>query len=602
VELDLSRFKGMVPVEMTGTTEFPRIGELPYFLTLGGYAFYWFKLQHAAAPLSIRVAPESAVDVHEPPALFMGAAWDTLLDGNVRTLIERDLLGPFLQRQRWFGAKTRMLRAARFRDWGLLRRSPQPLFLTIVDAEFEDGGSERYFLPLTICPAADVRALQERDANAILASITGARKGVLFDGWLDDRFARQLLEAIERREQVKARHGSLRTRQTPAFAEARGEGALAPRRARSEQSNTSLIFGDRLILKLLRRVEPGINPDFEIGLHLTTKVHFDRAPAIAGAIELDVPGEDPWTLAVLQQFVESQADGWTHATEEARRFFETVENRQLRPPNLPRVSYGELMMMSVPAAAADAIGGYLSLAGKLGRRTGELHLFLAADASDPAFAPEPFTADDLRALSVDAAGQAQAALAALERHQELGRELLAKRELLLERIHQRRPLEFSSSKIRVHGDYHLGQVLWAEGDFYLLDFEGEPARPLSERRMKQSPLKDVAGMVRSFGYAAYAGLFAHTASRPASRDLLAAWAPVWETWTAATFLRGYFDTVEPARFVPQEPAQRDALLRLFVLDKALYELNYELNNRPDWVRIPLAGIMELLRPLNDDPL
>ena len=223
-----------------------------------------------------------------------------------------------------------------------------------------------------------------------------------------------------------------------------------------------------------------------------------------------------------------------------------------------------------------------------------MHLALASDASDPAFAPEPFTADDLKAISVDAMAQAQLAIETLERLN-TGFELLEQRDVLLERVRHRQALEFTSSKIRVHGDYHLGQVLWAEGDFYILDFEGEPARPMAERRRKQSPLKDVAGMVRSFGYAAFAALFAHTASRPSSFETLAPWAAAWETWTTAAFLRSYFDTVGDALFIPREITQRDELLRFFVLDKALYELNYELNNRPHWLRIPLTGIMEILR-------
>jgi maltose alpha-D-glucosyltransferase/alpha-amylase len=194
---------------------------------------------------------------------------------------------------------------------------------------------------------------------------------------------------------------------------------------------------------------------------------------------------------------------------------------------------------------------------------------------------------------MDAAAQAQQALATIERLR-VGTEILERRQRLLDAIHTPPALQFTTAKIRVHGDYHLGQVLWCEGDFYILDFEGEPARPLPQRRLKQSPLKDVAGMMRSFSYAAYAGLFAHTASRPAAFDALAPWATLWETWTTAAFLRGYFATVGSALFVPQQADQRDELLRFFVLDKALYELNYELNNRPDWLRIPLSGILRLL--------
>ncbi len=592
VELDLSRFKGMIPVEMLGLTEFPRIGELPYFLTLPGHAFYWFRLQQAAAPIAARVAPEQASDIPLAPALFMGAAWDTLLDGNVRTLIERDLLVGFLQRQRWFGAKARPMRAARFVDWGLLRRAPQPMFLTIVETEFEDGGRDRYFLPLTISSHTDVPGVEQRAPHAVLATITGARKGVLFDAWLDERFSRVLLETLERQDQVKTKRGSIHAVQTAQFSAARGQGDLTPRRVPGEQSNTSVIYGDRMILKLFRRIEPGINPDFEIGRQLTEKVGFSRVPPVAGALEHAGTAEPRATLAMLQRLVESQGDGWSHATDEVDRFYDHVEGRVV-PGAEPARTYTALMAAPIPQLARDTIGGYLRNAETLGRRTGEMHLALASDASHRDFAPEAFTAADLTAISAGAAAQARAALGTLERAR-TGAPLLERRQELLDAIHTPPAFEFAVSKIRVHGDYHLGQVLWSEGDYYILDFEGEPARPLAERRAKQSPLKDVAGMVRSFSYAAYAGLFAHTASRPAAFEALAPWARLWETWTTAAFLRGYFTTVGHALFIPQESAQRDALLSFFVLDKALYELNYELNNRPDWLRIPLSGILELL--------
>jgi maltose alpha-D-glucosyltransferase/alpha-amylase len=263
-----------------------------------------------------------------------------------------------------------------------------------------------------------------------------------------------------------------------------------------------------------------------------------------------------------------------------------------------------------PRTVQDAMGGYLETAATLGRRTAEMHTALASDASDRAFSPEPFTRDDLSALSMDASAQAQKALDALaqivERSAKRGqpvlsdsvrreaKQLLRSRQVLLNSIREAPSLDFVTSKIRVHGDYHLGQVLWSEGDFYILDFEGEPARPIAERRQKQSPLKDVAGMVRSYSYAAYAGLYAYTASRPSEFERLEPWARLWQTWASAAFLRAYFLTTGDALFVPTEATQREELLRLWMLDKALYELNYELNNRPDWVRIPLRGVLGLL--------
>jgi maltose alpha-D-glucosyltransferase/alpha-amylase len=594
LELDLSRFKGMIPVEMLGLTEFPKIGELPYFLTLSGYGFYWFKLQQAPAPITARIAVDEPAEVAETPALFMGVAWDTLLEGNVRTLIERDLLVTFLQRQRWFGAKARPVRAARFIDWGLLRRAPQPLFLTVVEVEFIDGGRDRYFLPLTIGSHGEMHGLQERSGHAILANITGARKGVLFDGWLDDRFARTLLEAIETQEQVRGRLGAIRAVQTARFAEIRGTDPLAPRRASAEQSNTSLIFGDRLILKLYRRLQPGLNPDFEIGRHLTERVGFTRVPAVAGALEHAGIAERPSTLASMHEFIESQGDGWAHATDEVRRFYDAVQSRKSPGTSPIGADYSRLASLDPPAEVRELIGGYFDTAVRLGRRTGELHVALASDGSDNAFAPEPFTATDLEAIKSSGLEEAEQAFAALAKQPAVAPELLERRQDVLNRIRRTPALEFSVSKIRIHGDYHLGQVLWAEGDFYILDFEGEPSKPIDVRRSKQSPLKDVAGMMRSFSYAAHAGLFAYTTATPDLFEHHLRWAEIWETWTTAGFLRGYFATVQHAGFIPQNDAQRDALLGLFVLEKALYELNYELNNRPEWLRIPVLGVRRLL--------
>jgi maltose alpha-D-glucosyltransferase / alpha-amylase len=319
-------------------------------------------------------------------------------------------------------------------------------------------------------------------------------------------------------------------------------------------------------------------------------------------------------VAMMQQLVESQADGWRHATEELSRFYDRIEGRDSPRDPLP-ATFADMIAARPPIPVVELMTGYLETALTLGRRTGELHLALASDARDPAFAPEPFTKDDLLAVAADATAQIQHAMEALQERVDRStrgakkaarvavsdeiaaeaKELLRARGPLLDSLRRVPTLEFTASKTRIHGDYHLGQVLWSEGDFYILDFEGEPARPLAMRRQKQSPMKDVAGMLRSFSYAAYAGLFAHTVSRPSEYARLEAWARLWQTWAGASFLRGYFESAGQALFVPTEPSQRDALLRLFVIDKALYELNYELNNRPDWVRIPLRGLLELIQ-------
>jgi maltose alpha-D-glucosyltransferase/alpha-amylase len=337
-----------------------------------------------------------------------------------------------------------------------------------------------------------------------------------------------------------------------------------------------VFFGPRFLMKVFRRVDEGVNPDFEVSRFLTERTMFDRTPRVAGAIEYDRPGCGPVTLAILQERVKHQADGWAHALAEIGRHFERADG--------------------------TAAGDYPAAAETLGRRTAELHLALSSDATDPAFAPEPITAADVEALREEIRIQARTAFDTLrdtlDRLTEAvippARRLLDVGPAAVVRFAARGTDVPAATKIRVHGDYHLGQVLWAEGDFYILDFEGEPAKPIAVRRSKQSALKDVAGMMRSFSYAAAAGLFASSAARPDAAEHLTRWSEQWEAWTTAAFLRGYFDAVDGALFVPAAAAQRDELLQLFVLEKALYELNYELNNRPDWLRIPLSGILRLL--------
>ena len=309
----------MTPVEMLGLTEFPRIGELPYFLTLGAVRASTgsgCSRRRRRSPRASRRRPPT--DVPHAPALLVGVAWETLLDGNVRTLIERDLLLPFLQRQRWFGGKARPTRSARFVDWGVLRRGPQPLFLTIVEVEFDDGGREQYFLPLTICAHADAKGLEERSPHASSrASPARARASCSTPGSTIASRGRCSTRSTARSRcrRSAARVRAVRTRRVRRAPRRRRRRTARSRACPREQSNTSIVYGDRLILKLFRRLQPGINPDFEIGRQLTERAGFTRVPAVAGRVRVRAAWRSSRrTLAMMQQLVESQGDGWTHAT------------------------------------------------------------------------------------------------------------------------------------------------------------------------------------------------------------------------------------------------------------------------------------------------
>jgi maltose alpha-D-glucosyltransferase / alpha-amylase len=379
---------------------------------------------------------------------------------------------------------------------------------------------------------------------------------------------------------------------------------LEPRVGTAEQTNTSIAFGERYILKLVRKVEDGVNLDRELGLELN-RAGFGATPQVLGALELKAGRRAP-TVGVLQSFVPNQGDAWSFTLEALERFFERAlaAGAAEEPVPLPEepALWGaqELIPESVHRAVGEA---YLDAAQLLGRRTGELHAALAGvDAPD--FRPEPFTSLYQRSLyqamrnqvgqSWEALANALPGLADEPRH--LAEQLLGRRSELLARFRSLLGRRIEGERTRIHGDYHLGQVLYTGKDFVVIDFEGEPARPLSERRLKRSPLRDVAGMLRSFDYAAAFGLKqARTVAVGAGeREVLEPWARFWQRWVSVAFLRGYFKAAGSARFLPRELAERQRLLDVLVLEKAVYELGYELANRPEWVSIPARGIMQLL--------
>jgi maltose alpha-D-glucosyltransferase / alpha-amylase len=594
-ELDLSAHAGLIPVEMTGLTEFPRITDRPYFLTLGPYAAYWFSLQQDTMQMTPRAVAPGPAGVTAPamPSIFVGVDWEGLLDAATRGVIEKQALRAFLQRQRWFAAKAKQIRQAHFSDWAAIRKGAHPAFLTIVAVEYADGVNEAYFVPLTMLAGEPAdRAIKEAPAT-VLASITGARKGAIIDGFFDDDTCERMLSLVDQAGEFPAARGRVRGLLTAAHFERAAERKWV--RGSGDQSNSIAFADERFALKLFRRVEPATNPEFEVGRFLAAH-GFTRTPALLGGIEYERAGLSPGTLAVVQTAITHQGSGWDFTIDELRRFYERVIARVQGSEMVETMPPGD----QPPPFFAALESWYLASATILGRRTAELHLTLA-QGLDPAFAPEPLDGHALDALAAEMRDHANAALDTLQGRAATLPEtvrpdaeaVLAARERLLARFDDVRSLQHAGLQIRIHGDYHLGQVLRTEEDFVIIDFEGEPAHTLAERRAKYSPLKDVAGMVRSFSYAAYAALLAFAVHAPHDGAALEAWADTWQHWAARTFILGYRTTMESSALVPAS-ADFSRLLDALVLDKAVYELAYELNNRPDWVRIPLLGIAKLL--------
>jgi trehalose synthase-fused probable maltokinase len=523
--------------------------------------------------------------------LEVTGGWETIFTGAAREALEGVILPPFLQDRRWFGAKARRLTAARLADWAELPASGGRAFLVLFELTFGDGGTDLYFLPLGVTEGIP--------RDEALATVRGPGGGaILHDALADDAVCSALLDAIGRNQEFATRAGSIRAFPTTAFAGLRGpsEVHLAVSHLPATSSNSLVRYGLRLLLKLFRRLEVGVNPDFEIGRFLTEETTFDRIPRVGGAIEYHRPRTKPVSLAIIQAFIPNQGDGWGHALDELGRYFGRVAAR-LPAPAPGKHPLPELAATKPPQEVREAIGPFLQEAATLGRRTGALHRALAGDGRDPTFAPEPLTEADFQVLESGLRAQGNQALAGLREHLScLSEDLVPAAQRFLQKgpsaLARKLAIPAGALKIRCHGDYHLGQTLWADHDFFLIDFEGEPTRTIEERRAKQSPLKDVAGMLRSFDYAAHAGLFAFEApGRMAAR--LEAWAGFWQRWTSAAFLGAYL-AAGGASLVPAGPEPLAALLDFFVLEKACYELVYELNNRPDWVRIPLHGIRSLL--------
>jgi maltose alpha-D-glucosyltransferase/alpha-amylase len=604
VELDLSAMAGMIPVEMLGFTEFPIIGRAPYRLTLGPYAFFWFELQGTPEPYEMHLPPESA----ETCPVVIGADPEELFTGKSRKSLEAVILPEYLPKQRWFGGKARAIKETRISDWIWIQRDSAPAALVLVDVNYEDGSSELYDVPLGIATGRQAEHVQEARADAVLCDVRmGASAGVLYDAIADDATCRSLLDAIEKKGSWPGRSGTAEAFPTESLAAAKGDGAdLKVFRGSAEQSNTSILFGGHLILKLFRRLERGPNPDFEIGRYLTETRSFDAIPSLTGAIEYATAASERITLAMMQALVPNQGDGWKVTLDELGRYYEQCATLRHSPDDVEAPADGspfELSANPIPASVRERVGFYLDSAMTLGRRTAQMHLALSAPTANAAFRPEPVTPEDLRGLTAGLREHAGSVFSALKSSLPALSEdvvdraalALSQRRRILDRFRGLEQIDAEMVRIRIHGDYHLGQVLWVKHDFVILDFEGEPARPLAERRLKQLALKDVAGMLRSFSYAAFAGLSSFTARRPEDYSALERWAAFWERWTSAAFLGAYRQTAAGARFLPARPEHLGSLLQAFLLDKALYELKYELNNRPGWVRIPLHGILELAR-------
>ena len=608
-ELDLSRFKGAIPIELFGQTEFPRIGELPYFITLGPHSFYWFEIRSEEAARKASSRPDAG-----PRVLTVTASWEELLEGRTKTWFEA-VLPEYLRPRRWFGGKARRIQNCQIVEVidlpGAVAGGDARLLLLRID--YVEGEPETYQFPIifTTGESAERAAAEWPDSVIARVQFKGRdQSGVIYEATANREFLRVFSGAIARRRKFKGNSGLVAAEPTPMFRKirSRGDVALDPSVLRADQSNTSILYGDRMILKLFRRPDVGVNPELEIGRFLNEHAPHVNTPRLAGYLEYQRRRAEPITLAILQEYIQNEGEAWNYTLDALASYMEQIlsglaaEGREAPLPDAPLI---ELANQEPPQLARDLMSAYIASAELIGRRTGELHVALASGHEDPAFAPEPFTPFYQRSIYQGMRGLIAGVIPLLRRRvgsldaatAEVAESVLSREDEVLRRFRAVVDNRLTGARIRVHGDYHLGQLLYTGKDFVIIDFEGEPARPLSQRRLKRSPLRDVAGLLRSFHYAAYSALYNQSAVgmvRPEQFALMETWARFWYIWASAASLRAYLQQASASGILPETPQELQILLDAFILEKAVYEVGYELNNRPDWLRIPLAGIAQLL--------
>jgi maltose alpha-D-glucosyltransferase/alpha-amylase len=576
-EIDLSPWRGRVPFELLGRTRFPAIGEALYVVTLGPYGFYWFELCETV---------ESATEPQGTPAEFETLVaphgWRSLFEDRSKSTLERDVLPVFLAGRRWFAERGNSSTACRVVGTLPLDAADQNFGVALIEVKGRHEPAS-YLLPLSINWS---RFDPMRPSpNALAAVRRGPRQGTLIDGAADAGFISSLLENWRASRSLEVDHRKLEFLPTRRLSQSADVPIQEVRAVDTEQSNTTALVDSHYVVKLFRRLEPGVNPEIEIGRFLTDTVAFSNSPPLLGAVELAEDGRRS-AVAVVHGFIGNQGDAWTVTSAYLDRF---VEEQRL--------------LTAEAAEHSDEEAAYARRMEQVGRRVAELQLALASRDDVIDFAPEPISAADVRAWrdkileradrTFDELAQRRSDLR--EHDRELVDELLSCRGTLADRLGELLPASLDTVKIRHHGDFHLGQMLIVKDDVFIIDFEGEPRRSIEERRRKAPAARDVAGLIRSIDYSATAALERALQSAPDENSKLARALDKWREHSVAAFLAAYRRSLGDAKLWPRAVDDADGLLDFFLLEKAFYEIEYELAHRPDWLRVPLAGTWRILR-------
>ncbi|MBE9009719.1 maltose alpha-D-glucosyltransferase [Pseudanabaenaceae cyanobacterium LEGE 13415] len=575
VELDLSQFSGSIPVEIFGRTEFPPVQDAPYFLSLGAYAFYWFSLK----PQEVEPTTESVL-----PTVRLSGDWKTALIKSNSTL--ETILSNHLTQHQWFRARTRSIQSTQIIESITIPYQSNEAQMVWLQVNYLQGQPETY-----IVIVAHASSTQTLPHESIIAQIEG--DGVLFAAIADQSFLLGLLELFTTGDRYSGQFGQLSA--TPIKPLRILEASIF----KGEQNNTSILYGEsvktnaeaNLILKLFRIVDEGINPELEMRQFLQSR--FTQVPRIIGTLNYQVSGKTPSTIAILQEFISDAISTWDYTLDSLRTYFDSVMTSEAEVPTTQD---------EIPDVAQTAIGTYLLNIELLGQRTAELHLALASDHENPDFKPEPFTTLYQRSIyqyARNLTGQVFLALRnSLHRVDDplLAREVLELYQPCLDQFRKTLDLKITAMRTRYHGDYHLKQALYTGKDFLLIDFEGNTARSLSDRRMKRSPLRDVAGMLQSIHDASAIALnneINNAEFAPEQLEKMKQWAQAWKHWVSTTFLNAYLEVARQDSFLPQNDEELQRLLDHYLLEKAIFDLGKALSDRSSHLEIAMLRILEL---------
>jgi maltose alpha-D-glucosyltransferase/alpha-amylase len=602
-ELDLSAFQGMVPVEMLGRTKFPAVGERPYFFTLGAHAFYWFSLE--APRVAMLAAPETKIPA---ATLTVKGSWEEVLRGKARTGLE-ELLPAYLSDRPWFCGKERQTEAAMILETTPFSYDSSTAHIALVQVEYSVGESETYLLPLAYATIAAADQIQAATPQAVICRLrlegdSEPVEGILYDPVGERNFSLGVLQAITRHRRFKRAGGELVALPLNALRRNHqsGEDLPEPALLNGRHNNSSIAYGDRWLLKVYRRLEEGVHPEVEVGRFLAEKTSFTQTPVPAGMLEYRRSWGAPMTLALLETYVPHQASAWTFTRDALGRFFEQALMKQAQTPEpFPPRQFTEMLRSDLTPLAQETIGSYLETVRLLGQRSAEFHTALASAPQERDFAPEPFTTMYQRSLYQSLRSQTRQSFALLRRRinelpasvTEHARKLVTMEEELLRRCRSMLDRRVTALRTRCHGDYHLGQVLHTGKDFVVIDLEGHPSHSLSDRRRKQSPLRDAACMLRSFHYASRFALH-DEAIRRQDVPVLEPWANFWYLWVSVAFLKAYLEIASRDSFLPKDEEEIRILLDFFLLKRAINELRYELTNHPQRVVVPVEGLLQIM--------